>query len=49
MSGRALLLVAATAAALRVPTRRELLVGGTTSIAAPAFADPHEFTPSVVE
>ena len=43
------LLVAATAAALRVPTRRELLVGGTTSIAAPAFADPHEFTPSVVE
>ena len=45
---RALLLITA-ATALKVPTRRELLVGGTTSIAAPAFADPHEFTPSVVE
>ena len=43
------LLLAAAATALRVPTRRELLVGGTTSIAAPAFADPREFTPSVVE
>ena len=43
------LLLAATASALKVPTRRELLAGAASSVAAPAFADPREFTPSVVE
>ena len=43
------LLLAAAAAALKVPTRRELLAGAASSVAAPAFADPREFTPSVVE
>jgi broad specificity phosphatase PhoE len=49
MTGFRALLLAAAAAALKVPTRRELLAGAASSVAAPAFADQHEFTPSVVE